>query len=352
LFIERGLNLLAPCGAIAYIVPNKLIGAPYAKTIRQILAENSIHEVRDYSRVPVFAEAAVYPVTFVAQRATPRDDVAMVVMKNVLEPGSCNIVPKDTFYRETEWSRFFASNSAQRILAKCASHRRLGEFFPEITGAATVSEAYQLAEVVGEWRKQEARRFKKLVNTGTVDPYCILWGARPTRYIKHSYTKPIVLDSDISKMSHRRYRQACANKIIIGGMTLSLESAYDEGECLAGKSTTVILEGGPLSLKYALGLLNSRLITFWYRQQFKALTLAGGYLRINSNEVRQIPVATASDPHTKQIIDLVERILSAKREAADAPTRTLQEEIDQRVYSLYGLTDEEIAIVEEQRDTA
>ena len=45
-------------------------------------------------------------------------------------------------------------------------------------------------------------------------------------------------------------------------------------------------------------------------------------------------------------IQLVDGILSAKAADAEADTTALEEEIDRLVYKLYGLTDEEIAVVE------
>ena len=43
---------------------------------------------------------------------------------------------------------------------------------------------------------------------------------------------------------------------------------------------------------------------------------------------------------------LVDRILAAKQREAEADTSALEREIDELVYALYGLTPEEIQIVE------
>jgi hypothetical protein len=47
------------------------------------------------------------------------------------------------------------------------------------------------------------------------------------------------------------------------------------------------------------------------------------------------------------LVAFADRILKAKRTDATADTATLEREIDERVYRLYGLTAEEIKIVEE-----
>jgi hypothetical protein len=49
------------------------------------------------------------------------------------------------------------------------------------------------------------------------------------------------------------------------------------------------------------------------------------------------------------LITLVNQILAAKKKDPNADTSVLEKEIDEMVYALYGLTPEEIAIVEGRR---
>ena len=129
-------------------------------------------------------------------------------------------------------------------------------------------------------------------------------------------------------------------------MTKVLECVYDEGEYIAGKSTTIILESGDMRLKYALAVLNSKLVSFWYRIYFRSLALAGGYLRIGNNEIKTIPIPDITPEQQTPIIELVDQILAAKAADPKADTVGLEKEIDKRVYALYNLTQEEIVIVE------
>jgi TaqI-like C-terminal specificity domain/Eco57I restriction-modification methylase len=344
-FIERALTILANQGVISYIVPNKLIGAPYAETIREILAENCIREIRDYSHVDVFTEAAVYPITIIAQKTPNKNPVRMTVMKSVELVGSWNSIEATTFHKDSQWARYFEKPASLAILQKCSAFPPLHTFVSQITGAATVSEAYEIKNCVKEHTGKETKSFKKLVNTGSIDRYSILWGVKPTRYIKGSYEKPIVLDEDLSAISRKRLQQSNTPKIIIGGMTLALECVYDDGKCLAGKSTTIIYGSDVRDLKYVLGILNSSLITFWYRITYQALTLAGGYLRINSNEIKSIPIPAASATEQAALSGLVDGILAAKRTGDAATVTALESEIDAHVFRLYDLTPDEIAVV-------
>jgi len=137
-------------------------------------------------------------------------------------------------------------------------------------------------------------------------------------------------------------------------MNKRLEVFFDDGNYLAGKSTTIILENGKIDLHYLLALLNSKLISFWFMTYFRSLKLSGGYLRIGNNEIKKIPIASPDNPNCYTIVALVQKIqeLTSNEEYHLKPdlqskVYDFQIEIDQLVYQLYGLTEEEIVIVEE-----
>lgn len=91
------------------------------------------------------------------------------------------------------------------------------------------------------------------------------------------------------------------------------------------------------SLKYLCGLLNSKLLNFWYCRKYKMPTI-GIY------ELHSIPIKVMSDQ--KPIIALTDQILNAKKISPTANTTAFETEIDRMVYELYGLTEAEIAIIE------
>ena len=161
-FIERGIQLQKEEGIISYIVPNKLIGATYAKTLRNMLMDYSVLEIRDYSGISVFAESDVYPVVFAIRKTDRKSDVSMIVMANLEESFIYNRVPIELFYRDVYWDRFFVSEDQLQVIVKCLSFPSLESFF-EIGAAATVSEAYALKESIREYSTDlSAIPFKKL----------------------------------------------------------------------------------------------------------------------------------------------------------------------------------------------
>lgn len=348
-FIEQGMRQLNSRGVISYIVPNKLVGAPYAQTLRELLRQRALLEIRDYSSVKVFKEVAVYPVVFRASmNQSARCAPTMTVMSDLEQTLRTRTVPINDFYADTSWDRYFGTEIVFEVVTKVTAHPPLEQHCKQVTAAATVSEAYELKKVILENKAVSGKRFKKFVNTGTIDRFALLWGEHPTRYIKGSYSAPVVLDADLRSMNQKRLQQAVAPKIIIGGMTKVLECALDSsGEYLAGKSTTIVLDDDVANLTFLLGVLNSAIVTFWYRNYYKSLSLAGGYLRINQKEIRSIPIPKPSPAARRRIVLLVEEILEAK--GNESSSAKLEKELDEEVGALYGLNKAEMLIVRDHQ---
>ena len=98
----------------------------------------------------------------------------------------------------------------------------------------------------------------------------------------------------------------------------------------------IITKDEGVSLYFLLGILNSKLMNYLFATKFLNLAIKAEYLK-------QVMIPSASD---KNIITLVKEILQTKRMNSGTDTSSLEHEIDQLVYQLYGLADEEIAIVE------
>ena len=94
-----------------------------------------------------------------------------------------------------------------------------------------------------------------------------------------------------------------------------------------------------------LAVLNSRLMTYWFIHKFGKMQ-RGIFPQFKINELAIFPMPSSFAPHEARIIELVESILTAKKESVSADTSKDDREIDQLVYALYGLTPEEIAIIE------
>ena len=85
LFVERGLGLARPGGALAYLLPSKLWHSLAGGGVRRLLAERATVElVEDWSAGSSLFDAAVYPSAVVARAGAP-DDTSAVARAAPLE---------------------------------------------------------------------------------------------------------------------------------------------------------------------------------------------------------------------------------------------------------------------------
>lgn len=337
LFIEKGMNLLTSKGVISFIVPNKLVAAPYTETLRKKMSKNQVVEMRDYSNVTVFKTASVYPVVFRVKMDEEKRDVVMDVMESMETVANHNVVACSSFYNDISWDKYFSSSQETlAIIDRMSKFKRLKDI-AVVNGAATVGEAY----LVKEFLLDDATLpdTKKFINTGGLDPYNSLWGSDYIRYLKGKYMFPVVKSADLKNMSEKRLKESNSEKIIIGGMTKILECFYDTGEYLAGKSTTIVY--GCSHLKFITAVLNSKLMTFYYATYYNSMSLSGGFYRIGAPQIKELPIAIPEDSIIEEIEQYVDCILDT------GVSEELVKKIDAIVYSIYGLTEQEIKIIEE-----
>jgi hypothetical protein len=146
-------------------------------------------------------------------------------------------------------------------------------------------------------------------------------------------------------------------KIVFPDIATGCRFALDTGRRFGANTVYFI----PLSDLALLGLLNSRLAFFFFRQTCAALEGSGeSYLRFFGQYLEDflVRLPPEGDSQRRHLTELVQRMLKLHKQLAVAKTShektaiqrqidTTDKQIDQLVYELYGLTDKEIRIVEE-----
>jgi hypothetical protein len=109
---------------------------------------------------------------------------------------------------------------------------------------------------------------------------------------------------------------------------------------------TVVLNTGYImtgkGIKYILSILNSSLGRILVKNY--VVRLSERQFRMLAMYVNEFPIPPLSEAEQQPFVKLVEQILAKKEKGED--TTELENQIDQLVYQLYGLTEEEIKIVE------
>ena len=109
-------------------------------------------------------------------------------------------------------------------------------------------------------------------------------------------------------------------------------------------SAYFLLPPSGIDAKLLLGILNSSTIRFYLSQI--AGTSGMGTSRWINNYVKEFPIPSISGGQQSLVIALVNEVMAAKDADPSADTGLLEAEIDRLVYALYGLTVDEIAVVD------
>lgn len=120
-------------------------------------------------------------------------------------------------------------------------------------------------------------------------------------------------------------------------------------------ATFYVIKPANIDLKYLTGILNSKLIAFWLKNKGK---MQGSNYQVDKEPLLNIPIVNTKDEKVKsKLVKLVDNIIAINKklvgennpntkEILERQVRALDGEIDKLVYGLYGLSDNEIRIIE------
>ena len=77
--------------------------------------------------------------------------------------------------------------------------------------------------------------------------------------------------------------------------------------------------------------------------------MQGNNYQVDKEPLQGIPLPIVEVDQQQTIITLVDQIITDKKQNPQADTSALESNIDKIVYQLYGLTEEEIKIVEQSK---
>jgi hypothetical protein len=344
-FIERALSLCKPGGWHSFVVPNKLLSAGYGAATRSLLAcDHQLTHLRDYSRVSVFP-AAIYPIVYHVRRSPPMasTQVCYEEMASLEQVARQTWLPLHTLQTPQHPWRMGGTPKQGAAIATLQSAPTLADY-ATLMDAATVTEAYAIRPLIREAASGDAIASPdgfRVVNSGTLDPYQMLWGKKPLRYLGDRYLHPIIPQMALADLPPKRLHQARQPKLLVASMTRRLEVVFDEaGQWFAGKSTTIILP--QVNPYWLLALLNSELIQRWFCQTFAGNRLQGGYLRIGAPQLRQIPVRLPKGKMGDRLSRLTQQRIALATNPNPAQQQAIDAEIDALIYKLYKLTPDQL----------
>jgi len=403
-FIEKGVSLLGKDGRFSYIVANKWMRANYGKPLRQWLKTKQIEEIVDFGDLPVFTNATTYPCIITVLAGTANSTFHTTQIQSLDFPDLAAYVEENHYpvnqkeLDDSGWS--LAGGGVQELLSKLKEVGvPLGEYVQGkiyygiktglnkafVIDAETrdrlIAEDPKSEEIIKPFlagkdvkryqplnKKQYLILFMKGITNQKASDYRNKW-----RWMEENYPgiaqhlKPFEAEAQkrCDKGDYWWELRACdyykefeKPKIIIPAIVRSASYAFDKEGFYSNDKTSIIPTDDP----YLLGILNSKVSDVVIYNI--SSTKQGGYYEYKPMYVSQIPIRPI-DPASPddvarhdRIVALVERILDLNTkvgEVREAHARELlmrqieaiDAEIDKEVYELYGLTEEEIRMVEE-----
>ncbi len=325
LFIELASKLLKPNAVSSYIVPDSLIGRSNFATTRQLLiCNNTILNWVHLNKV--FESANVASVIY--------------VFKN-------NILPDYSFiYVKADNVRNWKNDVAESVEIKKSIVDRTENykvnFSSDIENSLMfkINDNERLQSIMIMWRGEEmGRRSTAISETQSRNTLPLLAGDNVHRYEPVDWSRFI----DKSNVCKSNYAKP---KLLIRQLGTCINATLDIEGCITLQSIyNLALENDDVAfLKYVLGLLNSKLYDFIYS---KASGDKQTFQRIILENIKQLPIPKSDSNQRRSITTLVDTILAKKRQDAQADTAAEEKAIDQLVYQLYDLTEEEIRLIEQ-----
>lgn len=347
LFFEKSFYLLNSNGFCIFISPNKFCAADSALNLRKTMLEDMcIEEILSTSKLKVFDAASNYPV--ISSLVKHMQEKKSFAVRQVTEFSLLNEKNVSNSYVTTseELGRLpnlvIPINTNQVAFDLLKRLYESGLLFSEVL---SISEGLRIQEKYESAEKQEL----EIVKQYQFSKYS---GIKKGSYISQKNLEKVV------STGTERYSKIIAKKILIMEDGLEINATVDYQKMVPqGGVYFGVLTKQNIDIKFVLGVLNSRLFSFVYEIMYAGMHMGGGWLRYRSKFLENLPINKSFlAPEKKMVssvIKLVDQILSVsihadyqKNSTKQAKARDLERQIDYLVYKLYGLTNDEIKVVE------
>jgi hypothetical protein len=366
-FMEIGIDrLCGNNGTLTMIVPYPLTNQIYAEKIRKMMAgDNCIFKIVDLKGTKIFENATVDNCIPFVCKSSPTLNIEIAHINEQMHI-STSYVKTISELLQDEQSQVWNLTQESRRTDRHSDLHVLGDFCYISKGMVLNADE---TTAKGEFKKEDLISTYKdsihprmYIEGKDLHPYHIT----QTRYLEYdTHRVPSMVSRPTFRELYERDKimfnclgtlksmvdtgqHYLHNDSIICGMLWSTLSDVDNRSIdgVIRKYSSYNREelenlSNLVSLEYLLGLLNSK-----YANKLLC-NLRGGGLRIYPDHIRNLPIPIANKDQQLYIESIVNKIVAIKNENPLADTTDLESEIDRLVYQLYGLTEEEIKIVEQ-----
>lgn len=362
LFMEKALALVRQNGLVGFITPNKYFVADYGREIRnKLLNKTALIEIADLGKCKsVFYGALIstaitfykksQPVKHLALKILSDDNVTRIAEEKPTEVNLQEITTDDGLIR------VYQDTKTSPILIKLSLHSAPLASVAKVRTGVMGFDYWAMDKYISD-----SKSGIRIATNSYLDRYTFLWGKKVNLYKRELYNPRLSPKCDV--LNENTLKLFKSKKIVVRGVAKRLTAMLDtEGVGMLVAVHSV--KSDIYDNRFILGLLNSTLINWVHLIQFYSARIPEGSLRYPISFLSNLPIHTI-DFNNKddkamhdRMVELVEVMLKLNkelheqklserdREALKRRIDYTDREIDKLVYKLYGLTDDEIRIVE------
>ncbi|MCW5932250.1 MAG: N-6 DNA methylase [Bacteroidetes bacterium] len=369
IFVEQGLNILSDSGIFGFIIPNSILfQSSYEKIRRFILTNYGIDVI---VRLPdnVFQNVKAETIILNIKKSAKKVQTLLYDRIETISEISTNNCKEHKAIETKQWLKnefavfdIFSNKTEQELLKKIEQGKIELISLCDFTLGLTPYDKYkghtpkQIQERAFHSTTKRDKTFKPLLEGADVKRYFVQWGGK--EYISYGSWLGAPREQRFFNTPRILVRQ------IVSGNPLRIYAGYTEEELYNTQSVFNLIskDEKKLNTKYLLALMNSNLLNFYHSHKYLDLSknLFQKILIQNCKKfpIRVINAKSKSDLESQsEIIKLVDQLLALNKEvlsvSLESKQNQLQNKIDycenrinQLVYQLYELTEDDVKIIE------
>ena len=333
LFMEQSCFLCSKKGVITLITPISFLMNEHNEKLREILnSQTSILWIIRF-HIPLFENASVDNAIFIGQKNKKvnhfinvfdvKDSVENILMPSFFEY-SQELIQSPKFFFDFDLGGNTYEND---IIKKMDNFPLLNTFASTYFGIQTFDRKLYVADCKAN------SYYVPVVDGVNVKHYCLLPNTEYVDFRREAiksggnptvYSKERILVRQIGE-----YPDGC----LCSPEVYTMNTIYN-----------IYLKNGLIELRYLLGIINSKAIHYYWKIRFSDSKKT--FPKIKKRPLESLPIAYACEEIRHQIVNLVDCILKKKVEDSTADTKSMENKIDLFVYQLYGLTYDEVLIID------
>lgn len=318
-------------------MPNSFLTGDYFFSLRNLLSSYKINEILSFENLLVFESANVFTAIFNIQKLPP---LKLFNLKKQIYGEAVQIKNDPSGYIQTNGLFDKLGNNTvveNFFLVKDVGYNYWSLGRGKVRGGSIGSRVLYSG-------KKESKKDTPYIKGVNITKYKI---SEPYNFLRHNY-ESYLDDNDTFRFSAEIMQTV--PKIVYRQTSSSIVAAIDLNGYHNDKTVHIILPRSEflIDMNYVLGILNSKVVNYFY----KRLTNETGraFAQVKTVNVKKIPfIRNPKKQAHDKIVNYVDKLLELNK-SAEPDQKQIQHyenQVDKLVYELYGLTEDEIKIIEE-----